>query len=97
MQQFCGTDQLSITNIRYKWMVSDGDNKAFNTLEDTYPDCKVVKLDCVGHVQKQMGKHLLNLKAKSKGKLADGKPIGGRGCLSDERIKQIQKILWSSH
>ena len=78
-------------NIRYKWMVSDGDSKAFNTVEDTYPDCKVVKLDCVGHVQKRMGKHLLNLKAKSKGKLANGKPIGGRGCLSDERIKQIQR------
>ena len=72
-------------------MVSDGDSKAFNTLEDTYPDCKVVKLDCVGHVQKRMGKHLLNLKTKSKGKLADGKSIGGRGHLSDERIKQIQR------
>jgi len=38
-----------------------------------------------------MGKHLLNLKAKTKGKVADGKPIGGRGRLSDERIKQIQR------
>jgi len=77
-------------NIRYKWMVSDGDSKAFNTVEDTYPDFKVVKLDCIGHVQKRMGKHL-TLKAKTKGKLADGKPIGGRGHLSDERIKQIQR------
>lgn len=78
--------------IRYKWMVSDGDSKAFNAVEDTYGDpCKVVKLDCVGHVQKRMGKHLLNLKARTKGKLADGKPIGGRGRLSEEKIKQIQR------
>lgn len=39
-------------SIRYKWMVSDGDCKAFNTVEDTYPDSEVFKLDCVGHVQK---------------------------------------------
>jgi len=73
-------------------MVSDGDSKAFSAVEDTYGDhCKVVKLDCVGHVQKRMGKHLLNLRARTKGKLADGKPIGGRGRLSEEKIKQIQR------
>lgn len=38
-----------------------------------------------------MGKHLLNLKARTKGKLADGKPIGGHGRLSEEKIKQIQR------
>lgn len=38
-------------NIRYKWMVSDGDSKVFNVVEDIYgDDCKVVKLDCVGYV-----------------------------------------------
>ena len=79
-------------NLRYKWMVCDGDSKAFNAVEETYgEECKVIKLDCVGHVQKRMGKHLLNLKTKTKGKLADGKSIGGRGRLSEEKIKQIQK------
>ena len=63
-------------------MVSDGDSKAFNAVEDTYNDnCKVVKLDCIGHVQKHMGKYLLNLKTTTKGKLVDGKPIAGRGSL----------------
>lgn len=78
-------------NIRYKWMVCDGDSKAFNTVEGTFPDCKVVKLDCVGHVQKRMGKHLLNLKARTKGKLADGTPTGGHGHLTDDKIKQVQR------
>ena len=32
-------------NIGYKWMVPDWDGKAFNTVEDTYPDCQVVNLD----------------------------------------------------
>ena len=82
---------IELHNIRYKWMVSDGDSKAFNTIESIYSDCKVVKLDCVGHVQKRMGKHLMNLKARTKGKLADGKPIGGQGRLTEGKIKHLQK------
>ena len=69
-------------NLRYKWMVSDGDSKAFNSVEHVYGEIKVKKLDCVGHVQKRMGKHLLNLKARTKGKLAHSQPIGGRGRLT---------------
>lgn len=82
---------LELHNIRYKWMVCDGDSKAFNAVENTYEAVKVEKLDCVGHVQKRMGKHLLNLKSRTKGKLADGKPIGGHGRLTEGKIKQIQR------
>ena len=78
-------------NLRYRWMVSDGDSKAFNCVENVYGEIKMKKLDCMGHVQKRMDKHLLNLKARTKGKLADGKPIGGIGRLSDTRIKKFQK------
>ena len=73
-------------------MVSDGDSKAFNTVQHVYDDCECIKLDCVGHVQKRMGKHLMNLKARTKGnKLADGKPIGGRGRLTEGKLKQLQR------
>lgn len=82
---------IQLHNLRYKWMVSDGDSKAFNTVENVYGEPKVVKLDCVGHVQKRMGKHLLNVKSRTKGKLADGKPVGGRGRLTEGKIKQLQK------
>ena len=82
---------IELHNIRYKWMVSDDDSKAFDTMENIYSDCKVVKLDGVGHVQKRMGKHLINLKARTKGKLADGKPIGGKHQLTEGKIKQRQK------
>lgn len=78
-------------NPRCKWMVSDGDSKAFNSVEHIYGEINVEKLDCVGHVQKRMGKHLLNLKARTKGKLADGQPIGGRGRLTEGKVKQLQK------
>lgn len=80
---------VELHNSMYRWMVSDGDSKAHSTVEDA--ECKVEKLDCVGHVQKRTGKHLMNLKARTKGKLADGKSIGGKGRLTDARIKKIQK------
>ena len=38
-----------------------------------------------------MGKRLLNLKATTKGKLSDRKTIGGRGRLTETKIKQMQK------
>ena len=79
---------IELHNIRYRWMISDGDSKAFSSV---YDDCQVVKLDCVGPVQKRMGKHLLNLTSRTKGKLDDGKPIGGQGRLNEGKIKQLQK------
>ena len=82
---------VELHKIRYKWMVCDGDSKAHAAVEDTYDECKVEKLDCVGHVQKRMGKHLMNLKSTTKGKLADGKSIGGQGRLTEVRIKRIQR------
>jgi hypothetical protein len=82
---------ISRHNLRYRWMVSDGDSKAHSSVENVYTDCKVEKLDCVGHVQKRMGKHLMNLKANTKGKLDDGKTIGGKGRLTEVKIKKLQK------
>ena len=79
-------------NLRYKWMVSDGDSKAYTAVKDVYgAECEVEKLDCIGHVQKRMGKHLLKLKALNKSKLSDGKSIGGKGRLTEGKIKQLQK------
>ena len=80
-------------NLRYKWMVSDGDSKAFSSVEDMYGEIKVAKLDCVGHVQKRMGKCLLNLKSSTKGKLDDGHSIGGRGRLTETKGKAIAEVL----
>ena len=73
-------------------MVSDGHSNEFNTVENIYgDDCKLEKLDCVGHMQNCMGKHLLNHKGRTKGKLADGKPIGEQSRLTKSRIKCLQK------
>ena len=83
-------------NIRYKYMVSDGDSKTHSLLvrEGVYSsdlDDQVEKLDCVGHVQKRLGTALRNLKMKHRGdKLSDGKSIGGQGRLTDSLINSLQ-------
>ena len=119
-------------NICYKYMVCDGDSKAYSAVWDVYGCCdilnkyenmdhqsaeykkwrqsdsylkwktkhedetaicnRVVKLDCIGHVQKRLGKALRELKKKTKGKLADAKAIGGKGHrLSDKTIDKLQQ------
>ena len=80
-------------------MVSDGDSKAFTKVKESEvyrPDCEIETLDCIGHVQRRVGKRLINLKATHKEKLADGKTIGGRRRLSDSVIKKIQRYYGSA-
>lgn len=53
---------------------------------------RVRKLDCIGHVQKRIGTALRDLKKKTKGKLVDGKSVGGKGHrLSDKSIDKLQE------
>ena len=49
------------------------------------------KMDCVGHVQKRLGKHLRTLH-KAGGKLFDGKSVkGSSGRLMEGVIDRLQK------
>ena len=85
---------VELYNLRYTGFIGDGDTNSFKKVFDSKPygvDVEVQKLECVGHVQKRMGKKLRDLKKYAKGKkLADGKSIGGRGRLTDTEINKIQ-------
>lgn len=72
-------------------MASDEDSMEFNSIEHIHGKISVEKLDCVGHIKKRMGKHLLNLEARTKGNVTDGQPIGSHGQLIEGKIKQLQK------
>ena len=55
-------------------------------------EVSVLKEDCVGHVQKRMGRRLRDLKNVYKGRnLDDGLTLGGRDRLMDKRIDLFQK------
>ena len=80
--------------LRYVTFIRDGDCKAHNAVveQNPYgPEVPVEKEECVGHVQKRVGTRLRELKKKLvHSKLADGKPIGGAGRLSDRMIDILQ-------
>lgn len=77
--------------VRYSNFLGDGDSKAYKAVCDSKPygDFQIEKLECVGHVQKRLGKQLRNLKQNlGKTKLSDGKTIRGR--LTDSTIDKFQ-------
>ncbi|KAK7089330.1 uncharacterized protein [Littorina saxatilis] len=84
-------------NLRYVNFLGDGDSKTYTTLknEQLYDDVTIAKLECCGHVQKRMGRHLTNkvneLKKEtfvSNGKTVKG--IGGQNKLTKKAILKIQ-------
>ncbi|KAL8606449.1 hypothetical protein ACOMHN_015538 [Nucella lapillus] len=74
--------------LRYQYMLGDGDAKTHTRIEraDPYEGRPVMKLECINHVAKRLGTGLRDTKAK---RGAQGKSIGGRGKLTDDRIKQL--------
>ena len=71
--------------LRYTEYYGDRDSKGFNGVGKTYIDkgLKVVKKECVGHVQKRVGTALRKLKKEKKG-------MGGKGKLTDRMIDRLQ-------
>ena len=68
-------------------------------MEDGSKCRKVIRVDCVGYVQKRLGKALRKLHEK-KGKLADRKPAGGKsGRLTKVAVENLQvavSVIWQS-
>ena len=79
--------------VRYQQFLGDGASKAHQQLIEkrVYGDVSVEKLECTSHIQKRMGSRLQSLKKRyGKRLLSDGKPIGGKGRLTDKIIDSIQ-------
>ena len=79
--------------LRYTKYRGDGDSKSYKDIveADPYPGFKIVKSECVGHVQKRVGSRLRALKVSYKGKLlSDGKRLTGKGRMTDKVINTLQ-------
>ena len=85
--------------LQYVNFLGDGDSKTFSSLKNAfpavYPAVEIQKLECCGHVQKRMGRHLTNKVTALKthifqhsGKTVKG--IGGKGGL--KKKKQLSKF-----
>ena len=70
-------------NLRYSEYYGDGDSKSHLAVQNLYDGIKVLKQECIGHVQKRVGNRLRKLKTKVKG-------LGGRGKLTNATIDKLQ-------
>ena len=88
---------ISERNLKYTTFVGDGDSDTYkivrNGIAEIYGDrYKVIKEECIGHIQKRMGNALRTYKKNRRGeKLSDGKTAGGKGRLTEETINCIQR------
>jgi len=84
-------------NLRYTHFIGDGDTNSYQKVTESKPygdDCIPDKLECVGHVQKRLGTRMRKVVTDNKGKkLADGKPISGKGRLTKKAIDKMQNYF----
>lgn len=85
----------SSRGVRYTHYLGDGDSKGFVKVSEANvygTEVTITKLECCGHVQKRMGARLRKLRKDIQGKkLSDGKPLSGRGRLTDAQIDLLQQ------
>ena len=87
----CFMSSVETRKLRYTHYIGDGDSKAYlDIVNYPYPGTVVEKLECVGHIQKWVGKHLPKLRITVKTPLADGKTLRGRGRLTNKIINKLQ-------
>ena len=91
----CFMSSIQNRGLRYTSFISDGDSKSYleKVASDPYSGVTVQKLECVGHFQKRVGTRLGKLKSENKGKLSDGKPLTGKGRLTDKVINKLQNYF----
>ena len=77
--------------LRYINYIGDGDSKSYSdaVAHDPYHGKEVKKLECVRHIQKRLGARLRKLKTTNKWALSEGKPIGGKGRLTDKMTNKL--------
>ena len=99
MEALSGVDIFSrpieTHNLRYARYIGDGDTNSFKTVLDSkpYQVKDVVKVECVGHVQKRMGTRLRKLKSCYSGKK------GHWGCRKTHRqtVRSNSELFWKRH
>ena len=87
---------VELHKLRYLQYIGDGDTASFSQVCESKPYGELIpeKLECVGHIQKRLGKRLRKLRNDLKGKkLEDGKIISGRGRLTDKAINVLQNYF----
>ena len=84
---------ISKHNLIYNQYLGDGDTSSFKEVVASNPykeyDVNIIKLECVGHVQKRLGTQLRNKVKEYKGTKS---PISGKGKLTEKIINSMQNF-----
>ena len=84
--------------LQYTKYLGDGDSKAFKCVvdADVYGGTEIEKIECTGHIQKRMGKALMNAVEDSKGKVfiinKDGKKLSKTFANQSRAEKRVSGI-----
>ncbi|GFY00915.1 CCHC-type domain-containing protein [Trichonephila clavipes] len=76
-------ERSNVRNVQYNEYYGDGDSKGYESVKNFYGINTVTKLECIGHVQKRVGRRLRQLKKTTNG-------LGGKNKLTDKLIDRIQ-------
>ena len=89
----CFKSYIQNRGLRYTNFIDDGDSKSYLEIvaNDPYSGVTVQNLECVG--QKRARARLRKLKSENKGKLSDGKPLTGKGRLTEKVINKLQNYF----
>ena len=76
--------------------MGDGDTSSYSAVLAScpYKDIEIKKAECIGHIQKKIGSrgHALLQRLRGK-KLCDGKPVAGKGRLTDKALNLLQNYF----
>ena len=86
---------VECNKLRYKTYIGNGDSSAYQKVvkSKSYEGLIPQKVECIRNVQKRVGSRLRNLKRTFTGKLSDGKPLGGKGRLTENTVNTLQNAF----
>ena len=77
-----GWRSINKNKMRHINVYDDGETERFASIENIYPGIKVTKFECIGYVQKRMGKRLRTLR----------ETVNGFGCIGRLNGAMVDKI-----
>ena len=91
----CFTTSVEKHNLQYTEYLGDGDSKSYKEVCDADPYGKpIAKLECIGHIQKRVGRKLRNMKGDGLFKdLYDSDDDSGTGKKKKKKLYLTDKII----
>ena len=90
------SESVEKRQLRYLTYIGDGDTKFYQNVvaADPYPGYSIKKAGCVGHVQKRVGKRLLNFKSSNKELMSEDYYVNKKEKKPKKFAFYLMVLLW---